>query len=87
MRLLQFELTVTAAAMILSALAGCADTHAPTEPNTSRAALPGAPGCFLRRDFRGDWVVLNNTNLIVYAPPLRNRKQRCFGFDDGGSNS
>jgi hypothetical protein len=73
MRLLQFGLTATAAAVILGAPAACAGTHPSPEPSTSRAALPGTPGCFLRRDFRGDWVVLNNTNLIVFAPPIPSR--------------
>jgi Family of unknown function (DUF6491) len=71
MRLLQLELTAAAAAMML--LVGCADTHPAAQHNPSTAALPGTPGCFLRSDFRGDWQVLNNTNLIVYAPPLPSR--------------
>jgi len=71
MRLLQIGLTAAAAAVLL--LTGCAETHPSAEPRTSNASLPGTPGCFLRRDFRGDWTVLNNSNLIVYAPPLPSR--------------
>ena len=32
------------------------------------AALPGKPGCFWLHDFDGSWTVLNDRELIVYAP-------------------
>lgn len=70
MRSLQLKLTAAAAAVML--LVGCA-AHPHTELGTSGASLPGTQGCFLRRDFSGDWQVLNNSNLIVYAPPLSTR--------------
>jgi hypothetical protein len=72
MRLLQFGLSAIAAAMVASDLAGCAATH-PSAQRTSQATLPGTPGCFLRSNFRGDWQVLDNRNLILYAPWVPNR--------------
>lgn len=32
------------------------------------AALPGKPGCFWLSNFDGSWTVLNDRELIVYAP-------------------
>lgn len=32
------------------------------------AALPGKPGCFWLSNFDGSWTVLNESELIVYAP-------------------
>lgn len=34
----------------------------------SAAPLPGTPGCFLLSLFDGSWTVLNESELIVYAP-------------------
>jgi hypothetical protein len=31
-------------------------------------ALPGTPGCFWLSNFQGSWTVLNDSELIVYAP-------------------
>jgi hypothetical protein len=31
-------------------------------------ALPGQPGCFWRSNFKGSWTVLNDRELIVFAP-------------------
>ena len=33
-----------------------------------KAALPGKPGCFWLSNFDGSWTVLNDSELIVYAP-------------------
>jgi hypothetical protein len=35
------------------------------------AALPGKPGCFWLRNFDGSWTVLNQRQLLVYAPLTR----------------
>ncbi len=69
-RLIAISLIAAAAAALL----GCA-----TQPAHSRAAataatrektaaLPGKPGCFWLQNFDGSWTVLNDSELIVYAP-------------------
>ena len=37
-------------------------------PSEKEAALPGTPGCFWLSNFDGSWTVLNDSELIVYAP-------------------
>ena len=37
-------------------------------PSQNAAALPGTPGCFWLSNFDGSWTVLNDSELIVYAP-------------------
>lgn len=32
------------------------------------STLPGKPGCFRLSDFNGSWTVLNDGELVVYAP-------------------
>lgn len=53
-------------------------------------ALPGKPSCFWLRNFFGAWTVLNDRELIVYAPLysrayLVKLSMPVFGlnFDDG----
>jgi hypothetical protein len=72
-RRIGFGLIAAAAAALL----GCA-THPTRSPAPSTAsaaaagaktaALPGKPGCFWLQNFDGSWTVLNNSELIVYAP-------------------
>jgi len=51
------------------ALLGCASTQGAGHANgPTTAALPGTPACFWLRDFDGSWTVLNDSELIVYAP-------------------
>src|SRR5689334_22355687 len=69
MRLPQLEWTAAAAALVLTALVGCAGMRPAARSASSTGSLPGPPACSWRRDFRGDWQVLNNSSLIVYAPP------------------
>src|SRR5579885_187725 len=69
MRFPQRDWTAVAASLVLTALAGCAGTRPAAPSASSTASLPGRPACFWRRDFKGDWQVLNNSALIVYAPP------------------
>lgn len=69
MRIRMTRAALAAAGVIaLSAMAGCATTHG-SESARTRAALPGTPACFLRRNFLGSWTVLNNSTLIVYTLP------------------
>jgi hypothetical protein len=37
-------------------------------PGGKGAALAGTPGCFWLSNFDGSWTVLNDSELIVYAP-------------------
>lgn len=48
-------------------LAACASTDS-SRAAREAAALPGMPACFFQVNFRGDWQVLNDSTLIVYAP-------------------
>ncbi len=73
---------IVALALLGGVLAGCASTPSPgpaaapasTAPDRgagaqrTAAVLPGQPGCFWLRNFDGSWTVLNQTELIVYAP-------------------
>jgi hypothetical protein len=57
-------------------LAGCATTaEPPSKVNldnlTKLENLPGKPACFWKSNFQGDWTVLNDSTLIVQAPPPR----------------
>ena len=61
------ELAAAGAVIVLSATAGCATTY--HSENARTAALPGTPACFLRRNYIGDWTVLNNSSLIMYTFP------------------
>lgn len=61
-------LAATAAAIVLSAGAGCATSYRSGSAGTT-AALPGTPACFLRRNFLGNWTVLSNSTLIFYTYP------------------
>jgi Family of unknown function (DUF6491) len=66
-RWMAFALLATAA----GALLGCASIPGAAHEGASAqksAALPGKPGCFWLRDFDGSWTVLNDQELIVYAP-------------------
>jgi len=47
------------------AAAGCAASIAP--PNQTRASLPGKAACIFTANL-SDWVVLDESTLIVYAP-------------------
>ena len=65
-----------AAVSCLSALIASGCASAPPQggantaaANTTAAALPGTPGCFWLRSFDGSWTVLNQSQLLVYAPP------------------
>lgn len=37
-------------------------------PAHAPAALPGQPACFWLMNFNGSWMVLSQTEIIVYAP-------------------
>jgi hypothetical protein len=37
-------------------------------PKQKTEPLPGKPGCFWLSNFDGSWTVLNDSELIVYAP-------------------
>lgn len=74
------SLRATAIVMLASAavvICGCAanpsSQGAGAAPNRvaaghGSAALPGKPGCFWLSNFDGSWTVLNDSELIVYAP-------------------
>jgi hypothetical protein len=58
-------------------LCGCASSPASQgagvaaalrSPSPKTATLPGKPGCFWLSNFDGSWTVLNDRELIVYAP-------------------
>jgi hypothetical protein len=51
-----------------ASLLGCASTAHEGAGAQQTAALPGKPGCFWLRNFDGSWTVLNDRQLIVYAP-------------------
>lgn len=61
-------------AVVALVLLGCASTQPPRPAANGgaaggkTAALPGKPGCFWLHDFQGSWTVLNESELIVYAP-------------------
>jgi hypothetical protein len=65
---------LAAAATILSGCAsspssqGAGVAAALESPSQKSAALPGTPGCFWLSNFDGSWTVLNDSELIVYAP-------------------
>lgn len=55
--------------VMLSTLTLAACANAPPPPRTQATAnLPGKPGCFWLRNFTGSWTVLNQSQLLVYAP-------------------
>jgi hypothetical protein len=63
-----------AAVGALATAVGCATV---TQPSASAANLanltkpenlPGKPACFWKSSFQGDWIVLNDSTLIVHAP-------------------
>jgi len=65
------------AVIAAAALSGCASSpssqaagYAESMGGTNRAlaTLPGRPACFWLRNFDGSWIVLNDSELIVYAP-------------------
>ncbi len=56
-------------ALLLGAvLAGCASGPGATGHSQPTAALPGKPACFFIVNFDGSWTVLNQRELLVYAP-------------------
>jgi len=70
-------LTVALLAAAAAALCGCASS--PSSQGAGLAAnlasgkpksapLPGKPGCFWLSNFDGSWTVLNDSQLIIYAP-------------------
>lgn len=73
------SLAITAAflAAAATALGGCASSLASQGAGLAAnlgsgrqksAPLPGKPGCFWISNFDGSWTVLNESELIVYAP-------------------
>lgn len=62
------QLFLTASAVVMSAVAGCA-THSSGNASSTARALPGTPACLFRGNFQGSWTVLNNSSLILYAFP------------------
>jgi hypothetical protein len=73
LRFLGIGLSLAAAALLF----GCASNpsrqgvdHAANLGSKSHetVALPGKPGCFWLSNFDGSWTVLNESELIVYAP-------------------
>lgn len=65
------------AVIAAAALSGCASSpssqaagYAENMGGTNRAlaTLPGKPACFWLRNFDGSWIVLNNSELVIYAP-------------------
>lgn len=78
---MQARLLRSIAAALLSAavmsLCGCAASPASqgagmaanvAGASRKAAPLPGKPGCFWLSNFDGSWTVLNDSELIVYAP-------------------
>lgn len=70
-------LVVCLLATALAALSGCASSPSSQGAGVAAvlgskshkaAALPGKPGCFWLSNFDGSWTVLNESELIVYAP-------------------
>ncbi len=47
---------------------GCASGPGTADQAQATAALPGKPGCFFLVNFDGSWTVLNQRELLVYAP-------------------
>lgn len=72
MKVRPLRLIATATLLATAAtLLGCASTPGAAREGASAqntAALPGKPGCFWLMDFDGSWTVLNDQELIVYAP-------------------
>lgn len=72
-------LSVAALGAALAGVASCASTTSagagatggPAEGRQT-AALPGKPGCFFLINFEGSWTVLDDSELIVYAPLYNN---------------
>ena len=73
-------IVLTALAATAALLSGCASNRsspasqgaavAANLGSTGRSAapLPGQPGCFRLSEFDGSWTVLNDSELLVYAP-------------------
>lgn len=70
-------IAITLLAAAAAVLWGCASSPssqgagfaAEVAPSSHKAeALPGRPGCFWLSNFDGSWTVLNDSELIVYAP-------------------
>jgi hypothetical protein len=57
--------------LVLGGIAGCAtpSTYRSGNRSTAAEALPGKPGCLFLGNYEGDWQVLNDASLIVYALP------------------
>jgi len=67
-------IALLAATTILSSCAsspasqGAGVAAALRSPSPKTASLPGTPGCFWLSNFDGSWTVLNDSELIIYAP-------------------
>ena len=69
-------LVVCLLAAAAAALCGCASSPSSQGAGVAAylgkshetAALPGKPGCFWLSNFDGSWTVLNDSELIIYAP-------------------